>query len=306
MNTPALFCATVAIWGTTWFAIKSQLDALAPEFGVALRFFVAALIVVAWCLARGQSLRFVGRTHAWLALQGAFGFSLAYILIYHAERFIVSGLVAVGYAAAPLINLALSRFFFGTSMPARVAAGGALGLAGIALVFWPTIAPVVARGAGDPSVPIGAALTIAAVLLSCLTNMITLRLQREGTTGWPPIGIAMGYGAVCSFIVALSLQRPGAIAWSPTFVSSLAYLSIVGSVLAFGAYFALLGRIGAARAAYVGVMTPLVALVVSTWLEGFEWQLPTFLGVGLALAGNIVALQRAEPRATVESARESR
>jgi drug/metabolite transporter (DMT)-like permease len=306
VSTSTLFCVTVAIWGTTWFAIKYQLDAMAPEVGVALRFFVAAAVVTGWCLARGKSLRLSGASHVWLALQGALGFSLAYIFVYHAERFIVSGLVAVGYAAAPLVNMALSRWLFGTPMAARVAAGGGLGLAGIVLVFWPTFEPMLAGGATDAAVTLGAALTVAAVLLSCLTNLITLRMQRRGVTGWPPIGIAMGYGAACSFIVAVLMGRPWDIAWSAPFVASLAYLSIVGSVLAFGAYFALLGRIGAARAAYIGVMTPIVALVVSTWLEGFQWRLPTVLGVGLALTGNALALRRATAVAPLESAREGR
>ncbi len=306
MSTPALYGLTVVIWGTTWFAIKSQLDALAPEFGVALRFFVAAVLVLAWCLASRRSLRLGVRNHAWLALQGMFGFSLAYLCVYHAERFIVSGLVAVGYAAAPLINLGLSRWFFGTSMPLRVAAGGALGLIGISLVFWPQIEPLLRGGSADPGVALGAVLTLAAVVFSCLANMITMRLQRQGTAGWPPIGVAMSYGAACSFLVGVLLQRPGNITWSSSFVVSLAYLSIVGSVLAFGAYFTLLARVGAARASYVGVMTPVVALVVSTWLEHFVWQVATFVGVGLALLGNVLALQPASTRPLVESARESR
>ena len=71
MNTRTLFGAAVAIWGTTWFAIKFQLDAIAPEFGVALRFAVAAALVLGWCLWRGTALRFSAGTHAWLALQGA-------------------------------------------------------------------------------------------------------------------------------------------------------------------------------------------------------------------------------------------
>jgi drug/metabolite transporter (DMT)-like permease len=287
-----LFAAAVVIWGTTWFAIKFQLDAVAPEVGVALRFLLAAAIVLGWCAWRGLPLRLTAGAHAWLALQGACGFSLAYVLIYHAERFIVSGLVAVGYAAAPLTNMLLARLFFGTAMSRRVALGGALGLAGIVLVFWPSVQPLVTGLATDAAVLLGAALTMTAVLLSCLANMITLRLQRSGVAGWPPIGLGMAYGAICTLVMAVALGRPMSVAWSAPFFLSLVYLALVGSVLAFGAYFALLGRIGAARASYIGVMTPLVALLVSTLFERFEWQLLTFIGVGLAVAGNVLALRQ--------------
>jgi drug/metabolite transporter (DMT)-like permease len=296
VNTKTLFGAAVVIWGTTWFAIKFQLDAIAPEFGVALRFLLAAACVLGWCVWRGTSLRLGARTHGWLALQGACGFSLAYVLIYHAERFIVSGLVAVGYAAAPLTNMLLARAFFGTPMSRRVALGGALGLGGIVLVFWPSIEPLSSGRAAEPAVLLGMLLTMTAVLLSCLANMVTLRLQRDGVTGWAPIGIGMAYSALCSLAIALVFHRPLAILWSAPFVLSLAYLALVGSVLAFGAYFTLLGRIGAARASYIGVMTPLVALVVSTLFEHFDLQLLTLLGVGLAIAGNVLALRRAGAR----------
>lgn len=301
MNTRTLFGAAVVIWGTTWFAIKFQLDAVAPELGVTLRFLLAAAIVLAWCVWRGQPLRLSSGAHAWLALQGACGFSLAYVLIYHAERFIVSGLVAVGYAAAPLTNMLLARLFFGTAMSRRVALGGALGLAGIVLVFWPNVEPLVTGRATDAAVLLGAILTMTAVLLSCLANMITLRLQRAGVAGWPPIGVGMAYGGLCSLVVALAFGQPLSIAWSAPFFLSLVYLALIGSVLAFGAYFALLGRIGAARASYIGVMTPIVALLVSTLFERFEWQVLTFIGVSLAVAGNVLALRK--PRsAPVESA----
>jgi drug/metabolite transporter (DMT)-like permease len=292
VNTRALFAGAALIWGTTWFAITFQLEAAAPEFGVALRFFVAAAIVLGWCAWRGLRLRLPATTHAWLAVQGACGFSVAYVLIYHAERFIVSGLVAIGYAAAPLANMLLARGFFGTAMSRRVALGGALGLAGIVLVFWPNLQPLVTGRAVDRSVLLGAVLTMTAVLLSCLANMVTLRLQRGGVTGWPPIGIGMAYGALVSLAIALAAGRPLSVAFSAPFVLSLVYLALVGSVLAFRAYFALLERIGAARASYIGVMTPLIALLVSTAFERFQWQALTLAGVALALAGNVLALQQ--------------
>jgi drug/metabolite transporter (DMT)-like permease len=91
--------------------------------------------------------------------------------------------------------------------------------------------------------------------------------------------------------VALALGSPLAVAWSVPFAASLLYLSLVGSVLAFGAYFTLLARVGAARASYVGVMTPLVALVVSTLLEHFAWRPATVAGVVLAVLGNVLALR---------------
>lgn len=286
MPTAALYAVCVLVWGTTWFAITAQIAALAPEVGVAVRFGLAAVALLAWCGARGVALRFTPRLQALFALQGLSGLCAAYICIYHAERFVVSGVVAVGYAASPLIGLVTARLFLGTPVSRRVAAGGALGLVGVALIF----AREFARVEAGASVAAGAALTAAAVLLSSVSTTVAARYQREGVSGWAPLAWAMVYGAAGAALVALVAGRSWQIAWSGAFLASLAYLTLAGSVVAFGAFYALVHRIGPARAGYIGVLTPVVALVVSSLLEGFTWSGETVLGVVLAIAGQAVAI----------------
>ena len=132
-----LFALSVLIWGTTWHAITYQLGHAAPEVGVALRFGLAGAVVLAMCALRGASLRFTVREHARLALQGGFMYGLSYLCVYHAERHVVSGLVAVGYSASPLVSGLGARLLFGTRVSQRFLFGGLLGLVGVALIFWP-------------------------------------------------------------------------------------------------------------------------------------------------------------------------
>jgi drug/metabolite transporter (DMT)-like permease len=245
MSPAALFFSCVAIWGTTWIAVTFQVAATAPEFGVALRFTLAALVLLAWCAWRGIDLALDRATHLRLALLGALGFCLSYLFVYHALHYIVSGLVAVGYSAIPLVNMVLARMFFGTPMSRRVGLGGTLGLAGIALIFWPEFG----RLAADRPLVLGALLTAAGVLASALANMLMTSVQRRGVSGWGPLALGMTYGAAASWLVVLAAGVPTAIRWSWGFGLSLAYLVLAGSVLAFGAYYALLARVGAARAA---------------------------------------------------------
>lgn len=300
MPVSALFFACVAVWGTTWIAITFQIERTAPEVGVALRFTLAAAVVLAWCAIRRLPLRLPLREHLWLVLLGALGFCLSYLLIYHSQRFIVSGLVAVGYSAAPLVNMVLARVFFGTRMSARVAAGGLCGLAGIALIFQLEFA----RLASGAPPALGALLTAAAVLASCLSNMVIASQQARGVRGWPPLGFAMSYGAAGSWLAVVLLGVPLEVNWSWSFAGALLYLALAGSVLAFGAYYALIGRIGAARAAYVGVMSTIVALLVSALFEGYEWRITTAAGIALAVTGNVLALSAAGPRRSMEPVRE--
>ena len=240
------------------------------------------------CVARGHRLRLPRTTHAWLALMGLLNFCVSYLLVYYAEQRIVSGLVAVGYSAMPLVNLALSRLFFGTPMSGRVGLGGLLGVSGIVLIFWPEFSGF----AADAPLLAGAALTALAVLTSGLANMVVVRNQSVGIDGWTALAYAMAYGALGTWAYVVVTEDPVRIAWSGRFVAALFYLAVLGSALAFGAYFALLRQVGPARAAYVGVMSTIVALLVSATLEGYDWTRATMIGIALAVAGNVLALDR--------------
>jgi len=91
---------------------------------------------------------------------------------------------------------------------------------------------------------------------------------------------------------ALVSDVPIVFDWSLEYVGSLLYLSIFGSIIAFGAYLTLVGRIGADRAAYATVLFPLVALVISSIFENFEWTPLALVGVGLVLVGNVMVVGR--------------
>jgi drug/metabolite transporter (DMT)-like permease len=301
VNTGLLFAGCALIWGTTWLAIKFQLDALGPEAGVAIRFLSAAALLALYCLARGIRLGFPARLHRIFLLQGLAGFSLSYLAVYHAEQYLVSGLVAIGYAASPLANLLLSRMAFGTPMSRRVAAGGMLGLIGVVLIFLQELG----RVSVSHELLIGAVLTMSAVLLSGVAGLAATRYHQLDVGGWAPLAWAMFYGGAVTTLIGLAAGRSFAIAWSPKFAGSLAFLVVGGSILAFGAYFAVMRRIGLARASYVGVMSTVIAIIISSLAEGFHWTVWTLLGVALALAGNALALLTpgSPPARSVESAR---
>ncbi|MBQ0961224.1 DMT family transporter [Ideonella sp. 4Y11] len=286
MPSSVLFVVCVLIWGTTWFAILYQLDAIAPGAGVALRFALAALAMILWALWRGERLRFAASLHRWFALQGLAGFALAYWGVYEAERHVVTGLVAVGYAASPLLNMVLARWTLGTPLSRRVGWGGVAGVGGVAMIFWHEFA----RLSASPAVLTGAALTAAAVLMSSVSSLCAAHYHRQQVSGPAPLAWAMGYGA--AFMTALSLASGElwTLRWSPAFGWSLAYLVLAGSVLAFGCYYALMQRIGPARAAYVGVSTPVVAMSVSYVAEGYRPDGLAMAGALLAVAGNVWAL----------------
>ncbi|MDH5265508.1 MAG: EamA family transporter, partial [Betaproteobacteria bacterium] len=269
MTTLQLFAACVAIWGSTWLAITFQLGSVAPEASVFYRFLLASALLFAWCLARGLPLRFPRREHLWIAFQGVLMFSVSYVAVYYAEQHVVSGLVAVGYSASPFLNMIGMRLVYGSPMTLRVATGAALGIAGIALVFWPEFSHLRADG----NVALGAFFTMAAVVLSVFANLVAHRNHEAGHPVWQSMAWGMLYGAVFTLAIALALGRPLGFEATPAYVLSLLYLAVFGSILAFGSFLTLMGRVGAARAGYIGVMVPIVALAVSSVFEGYRWEM---------------------------------
>lgn len=294
-----LIAISVLVWGTTWHAITYQLAAFPAELGVAIRFALAGGAVLLYCRWRGVPLRFSRADHGMLALQGVFLYGVSYVCVYHAERFVPSGLVAVGYSASPLLTAVGAVALFGTALKARFVVGGVLGIAGVALIFWPEVT----RPGGSEHALLGAGFTAAAVLMSTVGSLTASRNRHRKLPLLPVLGFGMLYGALSALVVALVVE--GGIAPLPTAPSwwiSLAYLAFAGSVLAFACFLTVQDRIGAGPAGTIGVMTPLLALVVSLVFEGFRPNALTFVGAALAVAGNALMLLPASAAAAAPAA----
>lgn len=287
MSNVQVFTACVAIWGSTWIAIKFQLGSVAPEASVFYRYLIAASVVFAYCAARRMRLRYPLREHLWMLLLGALTFSVSYLFVYYAEEHVVSGLVAVGYSASPLLSMFMMRAFFGAPITRVLLAGSILGLVGISLVFGSEFAKL----GTDANTAWGAFYTSLAVIVSTLGNMVAHRNNDRGLPMWPSIAWGMLYGALISLVTTLATGK--ALTFEATFpyVASLLYLAILGSVVAFGGFFTLIKRIGAARAGYIGVMVPIVALVVSSFFEAYHFHALTLAGIAVSVLGNVIILR---------------
>jgi drug/metabolite transporter (DMT)-like permease len=277
----------VAIWSTTWIAITFQLGTVAPEISVFYRFFLASALLFAWCALRRLPLRFGWREHAWLALFGVASFGVGYVFVYRAEQFVVSGVVAVGYSASPLLALLGTRAFFGQPMQRTVGAASLLGIAGIALVFYPELALLDSGTEGAR----GAMFTALAVLTSSAGGLVAHRNQRARLPLWQTMAWSMLYGSLVSLAIGLASGKALEFLATPAYVASLLYLSVFGSIVAFAGYLTLLRNIGPARAGYIGVMVPVAALFISAAFEGFRFHALTWAGIALSLAGNVLILR---------------
>jgi drug/metabolite transporter (DMT)-like permease len=294
-----LYVLTVLIWGSSWFAMLFQVGVVPVEQSIAYRFLLAGALMLVFCLATGRRLRFAARDHLYFALQGFSLFAINYLLFYYALPYLPSGLLAVCFSTILVMNIANGMMLFGNRSDRAVAIGAALGMAGIALLFWPEIATVdVGHGAA-----IGLALSLAATYFASLGNMVSVRHKATALPVISSNAWGMSYGGLFTLILATVVAPDFTFDPRLPYVGSLLFLSVLASVVAFTTYLTLVQRIGADRAAYSTVLFPVIALAMSTLYEGYEWTWPAAFGVLLVIAGNIVVLRRKKPIPAVQAAR---
>ena len=139
---------------------------------------------------------------------------------------------------------------------------------------------------------IGAAFSLSGALMASFGNMVSHRAQGQGIPVLQANAWGMAYGAATMAVFTLFSQVPFTYDPAPEYTISLLYLSIFGSILAFGSYLTLVGRIGADKAAYAAVLFPVIALGISTLFENYQWTSRAVFGFALVLLGNYIVLSR--------------
>ncbi len=289
-----LYLLTVAIWGTTWIAIKFQLGVVAAPVSIAYRFWIAAAVLFLFLLATRRPVWPPRQAWRYLLAQGIALFCCNFLCFYYASQWVSSGLVAVVFSTAPIWNAINGRIFMQRPIRAQVVGGALLGLGGIALLFMPQM-----RGHwNDSDMLLGLGLALTGTLCFSAGNLLSSRMQSLGLTPWLTNTWAMLIGSTILGVGALALGMPFTFEPTILYAGSLLYLAIPGSVIGFTAYLLLVGRIGPDRAAYSTVLFPVVALTLSTLFEGYQWTALAGAGLLLVLGGNVMAFLPARARAT--------
>lgn len=278
-----LYSSTVLIWGTTWLAIYYQLGEIPVAVSVFYRFALAAVVMLLMMKLWGKLQTVTRRDHGFMVLQGGCLFSLNFLCFYKATEYIPSGLVSVVFSLAILFNALNSRWFWGEAITARVLSAAIVGVAGLLFLF----APQWGGGFSSDALP-GLGLAALGTYFFSLGNMISRRHGEQGLSPLTTNSYAMAYGTAILALILLFQGQPLLMPVGARYYAALFYLSIFGSVIGFTTYLLLVNRIGANQAAYATVMFPVIALILSSWFENYEWTWTSFVGLGLALAGNLI------------------
>lgn len=280
-----LYALVVVIWGTTWIAITLQQQSeISTTVAVFWRFFISAIVLFAFVVMSRKLQKLATHDHLFCLLQACCIFGFNFVCFYYAVQYISSGLEAVIFSMAVIFNTINAKVFFAQQISSRFYPAALFGLFGIIALFWHDVMGTTLNS----NTLIGIGLCILGTYGFSLGNMISTRHQKQGLDIFTTNAYAMLYGSLLMALISWFKHDNFFPSMSGSSVSALLYLAIFGSVIGFTAYFYLVGRIGAGKAAYSTLLFPLVALVISTIWEGYHWQMNAVIGVILILCGNAI------------------
>jgi drug/metabolite transporter (DMT)-like permease len=286
------FGIVTLIWGSTWLVIRDQIAVVPPSWSISYRFLIAGIAMAIYARVKRESLLLDARGYAFAAVIGTALFAFNFNFVYRAEHYVTSGLVAVVFALLLVPNAVFGRIFLGQKLGRQLMLGCAVAMAGVALLF---VNEARVDPHGPQSATIGIALTLGGVLAASIANVMQGSAFAKRYPMAPMLAIAMLIGATLDATFAWITTGPPVFELRLGYIAGILYLGIFASALAFPLYFNVIRAIGPAKAAYSGVIVPVIAMILSTIFEHYHWSTLAVAGAVLAGAGLVIALSARRP-----------
>ena len=288
MNNLILFISTLICWSPTWYLIKFQFGVVDPLISIFYRFLIASAIVFIFLILLKKKLSFNLNQHLWFLLLGVTLFSLNYIFFYLANTYLISGIVTIAFSTILIMNILGERIYFNIKSSKQTLIAAGFGIIGILIIFEKELLNFKV----EDKTHIGIILSFIATFWASTGNLIHQKNFKDKIPFIQSIAYGMFYGSIFTLIVAKFRGAELIFDYSFSYISSLLYLAIIGSVVAFYLYLKLLESIGSARAGYMGVVMPIIALIISTIFEGLQWTNNLIFGLPVLILGCVLILNQ--------------
>ena len=288
MRNLVLFISTLICWSPTWYLIKFQFGVVDPLISIFYRFFIASIIVFIFLILSKKKTSFNLHQHLSFLLLGVTLFSLNYIFFYLANTYLISGIVTIAFSTILIMNILGERIYFKIKSSKKTLFAAGFGIVGILIIFEKELLNFKL----EYKTHIGIILSFIATFWASTGNLIHQKNSKDKIPFIQSIAYGMLYGSIFTLIVAKFRGAEFVFDDSFSYISSLLYLSIIGSIVAFYLYLKLLGRIGSARAGYIGVIMPIIALIISTIFEGLQWTNNLIFGLPVLIFGCVLILNQ--------------
>jgi drug/metabolite transporter (DMT)-like permease len=300
MKARVVWLILCGIWGSTWLFIKIGLEDLPPLTFAGIRFVLASLLLSLLILARGVRWPRSRREWMLIATVGILQFSLNYGLVFWGEQHIPSGLAAVLQSTFPVFGLVIAHLYLPYErLTVAKVAGVLLGVAGVAIIFSHELS------IAGPMALLGSIALVLSAFFGAYGNVLVKAYSRAVD----PQVLAAGQ-MLCGFppLLALGIATEGSplrFHWTAMAVISLAYLVIVGSVVAFALYYWLVRHMDVTNTMLIALVTPVVAVVLGLIVlhEKLNWRL--FAGGACIICGLGFIVLRKQQKTVSTSAEET-
>lgn len=273
-----IFIALGVMWGSSYLFIKIGLETLTPFTLVALRLGIGAALLVAVVLVAREPLPRNARTYGHLAVMSVFNIVLPFSLITWAELSVASSLASILTSTVPLFVIVFAAFVLRDEpITLNRAVGLAIGFAGVVLLTNP--------GAMASN---GNWLAQAALLGAAASYAVGAVYARRNVTGLRPMMPAL-FQVVLAFgissVLALAFERPFGLEYTAQTIGSVLWLGLLGSGLAYLAFFRLLKTWGATRTSMVAYVMPVVGIALGVAVASEPIDLRLIAGTLLVIGG---------------------
>jgi drug/metabolite transporter (DMT)-like permease len=279
-----VFVVLTLIWGTTWAAIRIGLQGIPPFTGVAVRFAIAAVVLLIAARVRGVRLGALP-AEPWLWVANALlSFCISYGVVYWCEQWVPSGLASVLFSTFPLFVVIMSHFALPEErLTLRGALGVLLGFAGVAVIYSQDLSLL-----GGPEVAFAATVFLLSPFVSAISQVV-VKKYGKGVHPFSLTAVPMAITAVVMGSVAFLTERDAPFTFDSASIGALLYLALAGSAVTFSLMYWLLARLSATRVSLIAYTIPVVAVCVGAIFLG-EVITPRIIGgSALVLLGVFLA-----------------
>jgi drug/metabolite transporter (DMT)-like permease len=279
------FALVYVFWGSTYLGIDIAIQSIPPALMCGIRFSIAGVVLLAYCYFRGQNIRYSAQQLAQLAIVGILLLMGGNLTLAYAEEYVPSGLAALLVAVTPLWLLVLDALLLGTHrISQRGLVGLALGIAGSAILIWPSLVQTGTMGRKE----FWFSLALLGGSFSWALGSVLSKRWQSGPPSFSATAWQMIFAGAANLILALFSRDFSHVVWTPKGIGAVAYLIVCGSWIGYTAYIWLLGHVPTAKVSTYAYVNPVVAVFLG-WLVLHE-RIDRYILAGSAIIVTAVVL----------------
>ena len=275
-----IFLALGFFWGSSYLFIKIGVDhGLQPFTLIMFRLLIGLALLGGVVAAARERLPREPRMYGHLFVMGVINIAIPFSLITFAEQTVDSSLAAVINGAVPLFVIVIAALALkGETITINRLAGLAIGFIGVAILVGVDVADLGSANA------IGELALLGATVSYAIGNVYA-KAHVHGLRPMIPAVFQVFFGLLVTGVLAFIFEQPLAVAWVPESLFAVVWLGLLGSGLAYLAYFRILQHWGATRTSMVAYLLPVVGIGLGALVLSEPISLSTIIGAGLVIGG---------------------